>query len=179
MGWLYGTVLLLSLIGAMAGYLFRQSLGSVGAGLVAGALLGLRVSLKDISRFMFPDSFTVYESEAEVIEKETVVLSLTIEGVSTSIRGLSKEEWHTLARGVVERGYRYTVRDLQDIFGNQATGSAVYGRVTQQLIDCGVLIQGNGVTVTEHIGRHFFEQLDKRDYKILSLLTPSPVSESV
>ena len=107
------------------------------------------------------------------------VISITIPELGQKlVRGLELDEWKTLAHGMVERGYHYTTRDLQDIFGPQR-GNIIYGRITQPLLDAGVLVPSgsNGVAVTDHVGRHFFAQLDKNDYKVIELV-PHPHSES-
>ena len=184
MGWFYWTVLLVSLLGMFAGWLFRHNPYDLFWGLLCGFIVSLIVAFKGLVQYVYPDLFFTFQSDTKGITqtKETVILSLTIpEMGKKQIRGLALDEWQTLAHGVIERGYRYTVRDLQDIFGNQATGNSIYGRATQQLVDAGVLVQAgaNGVAVTDHVGRHFFSQLDKRDYKVLNLFPTPPTNESV
>ena len=183
MGWLYWTIVLLSLLGALCGWLFAQSADGMAWGIVIGISVALWVSLSKIARLIYPDSFYTYADDAEtIVEKETAILSLTIilDGSQTvkQIRGLMPDEWQRLGAGVVSHGYRYTVRDLWDIFGSNKEGDRIYGRITQQLISANVLEQaGKGVGVTE-LGERFFCQLEKGDYKILSTI-PSSASESV
>jgi hypothetical protein len=112
-------------------------------------------------------------------ENSGQVISITIPELGQKlVRGLELDEWKTLAHGMVERGYHYTTRDLQDIFGPQR-GNIIYGRITQPLLDAGILVPSgsNGVAVTDHVGRHFFAQLDKNDYKVIELV-PHPRTES-
>jgi hypothetical protein len=155
----------------------------VALGLLAGVVTGVTTWVNNIASILLPDSFVTYANDtasvAAVKTDSDVVISITIPELNQTrmVRGLLRDEWHKLARGVVSHGYRYTTRDLQDIFGPQE-GNRIYGRVTQQLMDAGVLVPAgsNGVAVTDHIGKNFFDQLDKRDYKILNLI-PSPTGE--
>jgi hypothetical protein len=88
--------------------------------------------------------------------------------------GISMEDWQTLAKEMNQRG-KYTVRALQDIFGH-GPGYAIYNRITEPLKNAGVLIdsRNGGVEITDHIGRHFFVQLEKEDYEVLRMTEQHP-----
>lgn len=147
-------------------------------GLLIGFLIALAVWFKGLVKYQHPELFFEYQSETPsvITEKVTTIISLTLpSGSKKLIRGLDQDEWHKLAHGIIERGYRYAVRDLQDIFGSQTEGNRIYGRVTETLITATVLERSgsNGVGVTKD-GRKFFEMLDRHEYEILDMFSPSP-----
>lgn len=177
-----GLVLLLAFLSAIAGGLYTQDWKGFAVGLLSGGLFGLWVWVNHVASILFPESFISYASEtpAPPVIRDQTVMSVSIPELGArQIRGLTQDEWRRLGSGVVERGYRYTTRDLQDIFG-AAEGNRIYGRITQQLVDAGILVPSgsNGVAVTEHVGRHFFERIHKQDYKVIDLI-PHPAPESV
>lgn len=177
-------VVVVSLLFGIAGGLYWQSWRGFSIGLVFGIMFSAVTWIRNIAAILFPDSFVTYASDVtsparEKQETNSTIIALAIPDIGTrQLRGLTQDEWRHLAHGVIERGYRYTTRDLQDIFGPQE-GNRIYGRVTQQLLDAGVLVPSgsNGVAITEHVGKHFFDQLDKQDYKVIELI-PRPTPES-
>ena len=181
LGSYYKTTLLISSLGTTGGWLYRHDTVGMFWGLVCGFVLSLIVWFKGLVKYQHPELFFEMHSESgapQVIlnEKATTIISLTLPGGSKrQIRGLDEDEWHKLAQGVVERGYRYTVRDLQDIFNSQTEGNRIYGRITETLITATVLERtgSNGVGVTDD-GRKFFDMLDRHEYKILDMFSPSP-----
>ena len=179
MGWYYWTTFLVSVLGMFAGWIYKRNPDHIFWGLVGGFVASQVIAFKGLARLVYSDLFFSFASDEPVIqERETVVLSLTIPEIGTfQLHGLTRDEWHRLGRGVVDREFAYTSRVLQDIFDSQTEGNRIYGLITKRLEKCGVLISGNGYTVSDHIGQHFFTQLMKQDYKVLDLLPPTPVPD--
>ena len=160
--------------------------------IVSGCFIGFV-----IVRWFFgrQEDFVWYQSGAYALPEarpafsngDMVILSLHIHAddgqeVSKEIRGLTRDEWKQLGRGV-QKYKGFSSRILQTIFG-ASRGSTIYELTKNILNDERVKIlvpAGNGYSVTGR-GWSFFEHLENEQYEILGMLDsslPSPTSETV
>jgi hypothetical protein len=173
MSWFYGTVILLSFLGAIVGWL-RGGREGMSLGIVAGVFLALWVAIAKISKLIYPVEY-VYESEAPSFERTTSSGSVTVvvnipKLPQRSIHGLSLDEWRILSKEVSRTG-NFTQPILEEAFGSQKEGRRIHGLVAGPLAECGALVKyGNGYNVTDHVGRHLFSQLAKGDYEVMKLV---------
>lgn len=186
---LIGLVIILSLLLAVAGGMLWHSIGwsfwqGASIGIVGGVVYAISAWIKHIAAILMPDSFTTFANDTvsvAPVERGTVI-SITIPELNSShqIHGLDVDEWRELAQGVNRSG-KYTLRVLQDIFG-AGQGSTIYNRITEPLKAAGVLVdsRSGGVDITDHVGRHFFAQLEKGNYEILRIAPPhSPTHSAI
>ena len=173
-GWLLSLVFLLSFLGGLAGWLYWQTPQGLSGGIVAGISVALWVGIGKIARFVHPDAFYVYSSEAApVVERTTSAVTIVVnipKLPQRSIHGLALDEWRILSKEVARTG-KFTQPILEEAFGSQKEGRRIHGLIAGPLADCGALVEyGNGYNVTDHIGKHLFSQLAKGDYEVMKLV---------